>query len=233
MKKTIITFLLGGLFFSSITAGAAYVYTARDINYQPSDENWSVNNVQEAISELKTDVSTITNKVEGIERVYKAGEVELVALVSDDSFYKDSNDKYVLSNSDTGRTLLADTSTYKSLSSTQDCIGIVGQDSVITLNNIKIIDNVQVPANTRYLSVDMGTTVVPSNFIIIETSRLGGSGSDINNILFTYNGDISKAYRGRISTIYPCSISGSTLTIDFNNTWSAYTQTFQVILMYE
>ena len=64
MKKNLLWFILGGIIFSSITATAAYVYTARDINYQPSDENWSVNNVQEALTELKTDVSTITNKVE-------------------------------------------------------------------------------------------------------------------------------------------------------------------------
>ena len=130
MKKNILILVIGIIIGSTITAGAAYVYTARDINYQPSDENWSVNNVQEALTELKTDVNTITNKVEGIERIYKAGEIELVALVSDDSFYKDSNGKYVLSNSDTGRSLLADTSTYKSLASTDDCIGIFESDVV-------------------------------------------------------------------------------------------------------
>ena len=136
MKKTIIAFILGGIIFSSITATAAYVYTARDIGYQPSDEDWSVDNVQEALTELKTDVNTITNKVEGIERVYKAGEVELVALVSDDSFYIDSNGNYVLSNSDTGRTLLADTNTYKSIASTEDCIGEVGADTTTSFSSM-------------------------------------------------------------------------------------------------
>ena len=132
MKKNILILLVGLIAGTTLTATAAYVYTARDIGYQPSDENWNVTNANDALTSLKDDLNTITNKVEGIERVYKAGEVELIALVSDDSFYIDSNGKYVLSNSDTGRTLLADTSTYKSLSSTDDCVGIVGQD-IVTL----------------------------------------------------------------------------------------------------
>ena len=63
MKKNILCFLLGGLFFSSITAGAAYVYTARDIGYQPSDENWSVSNASEALSSLKEDLNTVNTNV--------------------------------------------------------------------------------------------------------------------------------------------------------------------------
>ena len=60
MKKTIIAFILGGIIFSSITATAAYVYTARDIGYQPSDENWNVSNASEALSSLKSDVNSLT-----------------------------------------------------------------------------------------------------------------------------------------------------------------------------
>ena len=137
MKKTILTILITAIICIVGTASAAYVYTARDINYQPSDENWSVDNVQEAISELKTDVNTISNKVEGVERIYKAGETELVALVADDSFYTDSNGKYVLSNSNTGRSLLADTETYKSLPSTDDCVGIFEGDTVSVISGEK------------------------------------------------------------------------------------------------
>ena len=135
MKKNVLLVLIGLIFGMTITAGAAYVYTARDISYQPSDESWSVNNVQEALTGLKTDISNINNKVEGIERVYKAGETELVALVSDNSFYTDSNGNYVLSNSDTGRLLLADTSTYKSLPSTSDYVGVFDNDTVSSLNS--------------------------------------------------------------------------------------------------
>ena len=157
MKKNILILLVGLITGTTLTATAAYVYTARDINYQPSDENWSVNNVQEALSELKSDVNNINNKVEGIERVYKAGEVELVALVSDDSFYKDSNDKYVLSNSDTGRSLLANTSTYKSLASTSDCVGIVGQDVVtFAIGYTEVSGDYQFEGNDSTVSINIG-----------------------------------------------------------------------------
>ena len=59
MKKTIITFILGGIFFSTITATAAYVYTARDISYTPQDENWSVTNADQALTSLKEDVDSL------------------------------------------------------------------------------------------------------------------------------------------------------------------------------
>ena len=59
MKKNILIFILGGLLFSSITATAAYVYTARDIGYTPSDENWSVTNADQALSSLKSDVNDL------------------------------------------------------------------------------------------------------------------------------------------------------------------------------
>ena len=63
MKKTIIAFILGGILFSTITATAAYVYTARDIGYQPQDENWSVSNASEALSSLKSDLNTVNTNV--------------------------------------------------------------------------------------------------------------------------------------------------------------------------
>ena len=63
MKKTIITFILGGIFFSSITATAAYVYTARDIGYSPSDENWNVTNADQALTSLKDDLNTVNANV--------------------------------------------------------------------------------------------------------------------------------------------------------------------------
>ena len=197
MKKTIIAFILGGIIFSTITATAAYVYTARDINYQSSDENWNVNNVQEAISELKTDVNNINNKVEGIERIYKAGEVELVALVSDDSFYTDSNGKYVLSNSNTGRTLLADTSTYKSLPSTQDCVGIVGQDKCflfetgsfkitsLKMDGVYYSSNAYNQTNLIYSIYDGKDTLPITNTITLGGGNLGNV--NISDIVYVYN----------------------------------------------
>ena len=164
MKKNLLFTIIGLIAGTTLTATAAYVYTARDINYQPSDENWSVNNVQEALSELKTDVSSISNKVEGIERIHKVGETELVALVSTNSYYKDANGKYVLSNSDTGRALLADTSTYKSLPSTQDCVGVVGQSTCSDANT----------TDTSYLFENF------KGFVPVDSSGIGNAGTYTN-----------------------------------------------------
>jgi hypothetical protein len=54
----------------------------------------------------------------------------LVALVADDSFYTDANDKYVLADSATGQALI-DGVTYKALASTEDCRGEAGADTAI------------------------------------------------------------------------------------------------------
>ena len=209
MKKNILILLVGFIAGTTLTATAAYVYTARDINYQPSDENWSVNNVQEALTELKTDVNNINNKVEGIKRVYKTGEVELVALVSDDSFYKDSNGKYVLSNSDTGRALLADTSTYKSLASTEDCIGEVGVDTaspfkgggskVYYLGTGASFDIKNLfPNDYQNFTVD--------NFIIKPTTTIAtslGTYNDNYSVALHFNMNASYTYSNGVLTILP------------------------------
>ena len=63
MKKNVLMFLLGGFVFSSITAGAAYVYTASDIGYQPQDTNWNVSNASEALSSLKEDLNNVNTNV--------------------------------------------------------------------------------------------------------------------------------------------------------------------------
>ena len=52
MKKEIIIFILGGIFFSCITAYAAYKYNASEIGYEPENENFDVENVEEAINYL-------------------------------------------------------------------------------------------------------------------------------------------------------------------------------------
>lgn len=59
MKNTIKGIIIGVVLTSVIGVSAAYVYTARDIGYSPSDENWNVTNAGEAISSLKTDVNSL------------------------------------------------------------------------------------------------------------------------------------------------------------------------------
>ena len=53
MKKYILTFILGGLFFGSIGTVVALNYNAKDIEFTPSDSSWNVNNVEDAIKDLK------------------------------------------------------------------------------------------------------------------------------------------------------------------------------------
>ena len=53
MKKNIIiaiTFFLLGL---SVAVGATILYNAKDIEYTPSDKSWNVNNMQDAINDIK------------------------------------------------------------------------------------------------------------------------------------------------------------------------------------
>ena len=52
MKKVIIGFILGIIITLSITT-LAYNYNAKDIEYNPNDESWDVNNVSDAIDSLK------------------------------------------------------------------------------------------------------------------------------------------------------------------------------------
>ena len=185
MKKSILLVLITAIICIVGTASAAYVYTARDIGYTPQDENWNVTNANDALTSLKDDLNTITNKVEGIERVYKAGEVELVALVSDDSFYKDNNGKYVLANSDTGRTLLADTSTYKSLSSTDDCVGIVGQDVVSSYSKESSLGLFWLSDKKIYKKYTLIERNTASNYTISDNIYLEASMGTVSIKLFS------------------------------------------------
>ena len=63
MKKNILFTIIGLIVGSTITAGAAYVYTASDIGYQPNDENWNVSNASEALSSLKEDLNNVNTNV--------------------------------------------------------------------------------------------------------------------------------------------------------------------------
>ena len=63
MKKNILLVLIGLIAGTTITATAAYVYTARDIGYSPSDENWNVTNASDALSSLKEDLNEVNTNV--------------------------------------------------------------------------------------------------------------------------------------------------------------------------
>ena len=63
MKKCILSFILGGLIFFVAGASAAYVYTAKDIGYEPQDNTWNVANADQALTSLKEDLNNVNQNV--------------------------------------------------------------------------------------------------------------------------------------------------------------------------
>lgn len=60
-----------------------------------------------------------------------SGSIDLVALIADDSYYLNEDNKYVLADSPTGQALInSDPTTYKALASDTDLYGIEGEDTV-------------------------------------------------------------------------------------------------------
>lgn len=53
MKKFILGIVIGGIVFGTIGSVVAYNYNAKDIGYTPSDNTWEVNNVGDALKDLK------------------------------------------------------------------------------------------------------------------------------------------------------------------------------------
>lgn len=79
------------------------------------------------IETLQTNTADIENNLSGY-IFFPAGEVDLVALVADNSFYTDAENKYVIATSATGRAMI-DGLTYKALASDTDLYGIEGEDT--------------------------------------------------------------------------------------------------------
>ena len=53
IKNPIFTFIIGLVLAGSVVGVVAYNYNAKDIKYNPSDDSWNVNNVEDAINDLK------------------------------------------------------------------------------------------------------------------------------------------------------------------------------------
>lgn len=56
MKKNIFILIIGIFIGSIITVSAAILYNAKDIEFIPSDASWNVDNMQDAINDIKNDV---------------------------------------------------------------------------------------------------------------------------------------------------------------------------------
>lgn len=100
---------------------------ANKVTYDNTHSGLSANKVQGAIDEINDNLSGF--------KFYPTG-TNLVALISDDSFYTDSDGKYVVWGTETAEQLVEDNpNTYKSVPSTEDCRGEVGADTVTPFKN--------------------------------------------------------------------------------------------------
>ena len=58
-KQLIIGFILGGILFGSIgIVSATILYQADEVGFTPDDDNWQVNNIEDAINDLNKHVKT-------------------------------------------------------------------------------------------------------------------------------------------------------------------------------
>ena len=53
IKNPVFMFILGSIIFGSIGIVSAYTILAKDVGYTPKDTTWKVNNVEDAINDLK------------------------------------------------------------------------------------------------------------------------------------------------------------------------------------
>lgn len=78
-------------------------------------------------------INPIAHAINGLNNYnfHPSGSIELVALIADDSYYLNNDNKYVLADSPTGQALItSEPSTYKALASNTDLYGIEGEDTV-------------------------------------------------------------------------------------------------------
>ena len=73
MKKNILFLVIGLILGLSVAAGATILYNAKDIEFTPSDASWNVNNMQDAINDIK---DNYTSNSEVKEMIYSIGSWE-------------------------------------------------------------------------------------------------------------------------------------------------------------
>ena len=148
-------------------------------------------------TEEQVSIQQLTDNLSGF-KFYPTG-TQLVALVADDSFYKDANDKYVLANSTTGQTLI-DNVTYKALASTEETHGEVGADSASPFSNSGIKESMTffyLPIGNQYFKVveiHNSNQLIGSTLVSMQTS----SGSDMaanGEYVTVYNGGSQYQYK--------------------------------------
>ena len=169
-----------------------------------------LNLVKGRVTVLETHMTTAESDIDDLQanvngfRYFPAG-TDIVGLL-DDSPYKDTNGLYVLADSTTGATLLADTSTYKRIDSTEDLHGKVGADtcspfkgdveldtlnvipttsaqSITPLDPVKGWDEVNVSAVTSNIDSNIQAENIKSGVSILGVTGnySGGGGGDISS----------------------------------------------------
>ena len=116
-----------------------------------------LNLVKGRVTVLETNMTTAESDIDDLQanvngfRYFPAG-TDIVGLLND-SPYKDANGLYVLADSTTGATLLADTSTYKRIYSTEDLHGKVGADTCSPFKGDIELDTLNVTPTTNAQSI--------------------------------------------------------------------------------
>ena len=82
-KKKFFIGITIGILFSTVSVYAVSVYSAKDINFKPSNTNWKVNNVNDALNELNTNKKSLkldpitSNSVKGMRTASNVVTLEL------------------------------------------------------------------------------------------------------------------------------------------------------------
>lgn len=115
------------------------------------------------------DIATLNDNLSGF-KFYPTG-TQLVALVADDSYYTDTNGKYVLADSTTGQSMI-DNVTYKALASTEDCHGEVGADTATPFSSGVDLENISIQGVTANRSF---TAIIGHKYLVSVVTYFTGS----------------------------------------------------------
>ena len=176
--------------------------------------------LEASMDAAESDIDDLQANVNGF-RYFPAG-TDIVGLL-DDSPYKDTNGLYVLADSTTGATLLADTSTYKRIDSTEDLHGKVGADTCSPFKGDIELDTLNITPTTSTQSItpldpvkgwdEVNVSAVTSNIDSNIQAENIKSGVSILGVTGNYSGG---GGGGDVSSFTPFSINNKTV-IDINN----------------
>lgn len=160
---------------------------------------------------VKDALTTINDNLSGF-KFYPIG-TQLVALVSNNSYYTDANRNYIIADSTTGQSMI-DNVKYKALASVEDLRGKVGADTATPFNKKKILiprlfcEHTGNTSGDHYANGQL--TLSSDGYSLLKVGQLSYSGG--NNVFTVYNQNNTK--------IYTRSSGASNLSIDISNTTS-------------